>query len=411
MLHNDNRTLLGALGRHAVHPFPARMAPEIVCSFMRRAGRPLRVVDPMMGSGTVIALAQSMNHRAIGIDIDPLAVLIGRVWTSPVNAEDVRRKAQRIFHRASRLALQLRGAETYPPSADDETKKFIRYWFDCKARRQLAALSRTISRVRDERTRNVLWCAMSRLIIAKRGASRALDLVHSRPHRYFERAPVAPLSKFLASVDFVIGSTPDKHGERGERRWRHARIHRGDARKLNIPAGTVDLVLTSPPYLNAIDYMRCSKFSLVWMGFNVRQLTAIRASSVGTEVGGRTAHDNGIMDIMQRMKLLGLPKRQQSIVAAYINDMRAAIGEVARILAPGGRALYVVGENTVRGVYIRNAKILALLAKQVGMKVEWRRCRPLPPTRRYLPPPTRVADTMNVRMRTEIVLSLKKRRM
>jgi hypothetical protein len=75
----DSRTLLGALGRHAVHPFPARMAPEIVCSFLDRAKTPMRVFDPMMGSGTVIALAQSRKHRAVGIDIDPLAALTARV--------------------------------------------------------------------------------------------------------------------------------------------------------------------------------------------------------------------------------------------------------------------------------------------------------------------------------------------
>jgi len=43
------------------------------------------------------------------------------------------------------------------------------------------------------------------------------------------------------------------------------------------------VVLTSPPYLNAIDYMRCSKFSLVWMGHTIRELRNIRADSVGTE--------------------------------------------------------------------------------------------------------------------------------
>jgi len=73
MLRSDSRTLFDALGRHPVHPFPARMAPEIVCSIVKGTRRPLTVLDPMMGSGTVVALAQSRNHQAIGIDIDPLA--------------------------------------------------------------------------------------------------------------------------------------------------------------------------------------------------------------------------------------------------------------------------------------------------------------------------------------------------
>ena len=62
-------------------------------------------------------------------------------------------------------------------------------------------------------------------------------------------------------------------------------IHAGDARNLPLKDGSVDLVLTSPPYLNAIDYMRCSKFSLVWMGHSIGGLRRIRTDSIGSEAG------------------------------------------------------------------------------------------------------------------------------
>src|ERR1700726_716320 len=110
----DSRTLLGALGRHAVHPFPARMAPEIVCSFLDRAKTPMRVFDPMMGSGTVIALAQSRKHRAVGIDIDPLAALTARVWTCPIEPNSVRHSGQNVLKRARLVVREMETAEGYP---------------------------------------------------------------------------------------------------------------------------------------------------------------------------------------------------------------------------------------------------------------------------------------------------------
>src|SRR6266849_9639799 len=60
-------------------------------------------------------------------------------------------------------------------------------------------------------------------------------------------------------------------------------IHLGDARKLPVESGSIDLVLTSPPYLNAIDCLRCSKFSLIWMGETISGLRRVRADSVGAE--------------------------------------------------------------------------------------------------------------------------------
>jgi hypothetical protein len=236
------------------------MAPEIICSIFEVAKRPMRVLDPMMGSGTVIALAQSRKHQAIGIDIDPLAALMASAWTTPVEKKLVLARAVQVLNSARRVFRATKASDSFPQAADPATRAFIRYWFDCQSRRQLQGLSLAIGRIRERPIRNLLWCAFSRLIISKKGASRALDLVHSRPHRHFKRAPVLPFSKFLSVVTVVLDNVPPKSGrDCGPRTV----VRLGDARKTGIKGESVDLVLTSPPYLNAIDYMRCSKFSFL----------------------------------------------------------------------------------------------------------------------------------------------------
>lgn len=363
-----------------------------------------------MGSGTVLAMARASGHAAIGIDIDPLAVLLARVWTTAVDEIRAKAKAAEVLDRAKDNMPSLSASDAYPRNADSETRSFVRYWFDIYARKQLASLANSIHGVRDDHIRDVLWCAFSRLIITKQaGASLAMDLSHSRPHKAFESAPIKPFNKFLVAVDHVLRNCISKN-QPG--RGPATRTSLGDARRLPLADGTIDLVLTSPPYLNAIDYMRCSKFSLVWMGHTVGELSDIRTDSVGTECGDHDARENSVIKkIISDLRLTPkLSLRHEAVLAHYVDDMMRSIDEVTRVLAPGGRAIYVVGENTVRGTFIPNAKIVTAVAEYAGLSIGNRKARTLPANRRYLPPPTilNAPEAMGGRMRREVILTFSK---
>jgi DNA modification methylase len=410
MLKFSKKTIYESLGREPVHPFPARMAPGIALEVISKATKQLRVLDPMMGSGTVVALARSKNHIAIGVDIDPLAVLISRVWTTAVDAEETTAKASQVLMRAKAIFATMRQGEAYPPRSDRETRRFVAYWFDGHARKQLASLSLSIARVRSEATRNVLLCALSRLIITKAsGASLAMDLSHSRPHKKFDRAPVKPFRRFLAAVDHVASNCVPKKGlDRGPA----PRLYLGDARELPVRDASIDLVVSSPPYLNAIDYIRCSKFSLVWMGYRIPRLRELRAGSVGTEAArADSRNESETQAIIAGLKLKPqLNRRGNAVLSRYVQDMRAALREVERVLAPGGKAVYVVGENTIRGTYIRNSQLITKIAQACGLQLKGRHIRNLPANRRYLPPPSAADNSapMDTRMRKEVVLAFVK---
>lgn len=407
MLKFQNKTIYEALGREPVHPFPARMAPGIALQVMSDVDES-RVLDPMMGSGTVMAMARAHGHRGFGFDIDPLAVLISKVWTTAMDRKEVRDQAVDVLEAALQGFRNITLADAYPQGADEETNQFVRYWFDGNARRQLTALSAAIRSVQDETTRNALWCAFSRLIISKQsGASRAMDLSHSRPHRVFKTAPEKPFNKFLPSVERVINNSIDR---RAADRGPAPRISVGDARHLPLPDRSVDLVLTSPPYLNAIDYIRCSKFSLIWMDHSLESLRDVRTNSVGTEAGDESLDgDAEIKSVLDALKLRPkLEQRHARILARYVHDMRGTISEVGRVLSRGGKAVYVIGENTLRGTYIRTSVIVTKLAELAGLSLKEERTRRLPANRRYMPPPSSAQGTMDARMRREIVMTFAK---
>src|ERR1700678_324260 len=104
----------------SVHPFPARMAPEIALSRLRST-RSLRVLDPMAGSGTSIILARLLGHTAIGYDQDPLALLIAKTWCSKANESQLRSTVASVLAAAKNRWLR---CAPYPASADPETKQF-----------------------------------------------------------------------------------------------------------------------------------------------------------------------------------------------------------------------------------------------------------------------------------------------
>lgn len=391
-----------------IHPFPARMAPEIALNLISESNEPLRILDPMMGSGTVPAVARLRGHRAIGVDIDPLAVLIAKVWTTAIDPDELRRTAILVLERAKQHFTELLTRDAYPSFADDETRVFIRYWFDPYARRQLHSLAQAITESSDGGVQDALWCAFSRLIITKQsGASLAMDLSHSRPHKKYSSAPTKPFNKFISAVEIVAKNCVDK---RVSNRGPAPSIKKGDARALDLRDGSVDLVLTSPPYLNAIDYIRCSKFSLVWMGHSIGQLRDIRKISVGAETSKPISNDcEEIEDIIAQLNLSpALPSLQTGILTRYVEDMRRSICEAARVLKSGGKAVYVVGENTIKGTFIPNADMVSKIAENAGLKLSERTERTLPANRRYLPPPSSSSTALKARMRKEIILAFEK---
>ena len=385
------------------------MAPDVVLEALDGLDGPVRLLDPMMGSGTVLAIARFEGHRVIRVDSDPLAVLVARVWTTTIDADTVLQKAAEVLNRARTLFQSLTVGNAYPRNADSETRKFLRYWFDGYARRQLAALATAINRVRDERIREVLWCGFSRLIITKQaGASLAMDLSHSRPHRKFKRAPIKPFNKFLAMVAVVVSNCPQRGAER---LGPPPRVSEGDARALDLDDNSIDIVVTSPPYLNAIDYLRCSKFSLVWMGYNVSELRTIRGENIGAESASPEAvASQWVQMVITNLRLTPrLSARDHRLLCQYIWDMNQAISETARVLRSGAPAVYVVGDSTIRGTFIRNSRIVSVLAHRHGLSLVSRSSRRLPANRRYLPPPSDGDESaLATRMRREVVMEFRK---
>lgn len=384
-----------------IHPFPARMAPEIALAEVAALPPDSRVLDPMAGSGTVVRVAANQGHRALGFDLDPLAVLMAKVWTTPIDTGLLRRAALALVESSRAGPL----ASVRLPWIDDdlETGAYVDYWFAAEQRASLRRLSAALPGVSGP-VGDALRLGLSRIVVTKdHGASLARDVSHSRPHRVRAENDFPVFDEFLRAVARLAQQLDDQPPPD------RAIVEPGDARRLaTVETGSIDSVITSPPYLNAIDYLRGHRLALVWLGYRLRDLRAVRSESVGAERGPPDDADGDLAaELAAPLEPLDrLPPRQRRMIDRYVLDVYAVLGEIYRVLRPGATAVLVIGNSCVRGVFIRNARVLVDAAERIGFTLSRETERVLPPNRRYLPPP-RVLTTSDLekRMRSETVLT------
>ena len=385
-----------------VHPFPARMAPELAIDTLRDLPRSSVVLDPMAGSGTVLRHAGDMGHVAIGFDVDPLAVLISKVWTRPICDNAI----QMIYQSVLGDALCRDPLEADLPWIDDdkETSDFVNYWFGREQQRDLRCISSAIldrakacDSEHEEASLDVLRVALSRIIVTKEQcASLARDTSHSRPHRVGSVSDYKVYKGFERSVQDVrkrlLANPPRVHGT----------VTLGDARQLEVENESVDMVVTSPPYLNAIDYLRGHRLSLVWLGHRLSELRLIRSGSVGAE-RGPGAHQCDVDAIVGAMgRIEDLPSRYQGMVRRYAHDVNCVVNEVSRVLKPGGCVTFVVGNSCLKDVFVSNSGAICRAALMNGLAIREQFERELPRRHRYLP--ITEDGALAKRIRTETIL-------
>jgi DNA modification methylase len=386
------------------HPFPARMPMEVAEAAVSALTKPGEIVlDPMVGSGVVPRAAVNLGRRAVGIDIDPLAVILSRALCAHISVKQLESTAADSLREASEILRSGRQIKAQWGSLDDEDRKFIMYWFREEHAKELFALSLAIEKLAGSQDWSILATLFSSLIISRgSGASLAMDLSRSRPHRVDAKVARSPFSGWGQKVVAFRRYYENCSNCNGPD------LKVGDARNLRIADESIDAVITSPPYINAIDYMRMSKFTLIFLGSRLRDLRTIRATSVGTEVGlaeGRLPM--ALESLVERS--VADPKRWP-MLRRYIYDLHSILDETFRVLKPGGQALYAMGPSILSRREYDAANVLSRMAASVGFRPIGHGRRDLSEARRSLPPPCRSkrSQSMNKRMTCEFYVALAK---
>ncbi len=397
---------------HSVHAFAAKFPPQLPRVFIEALTEPGEtVLDPMVGSGTTAVEALLLGRNALAFDLDPLARLVSRAKTAPIDPEAVKNAVTQVVNTAelalwksTQLDQQLR--TSYSP----EALEFFDYWFRPQTQRELMALSLALDELAPGRTAQFLQMLLSSIIITKAGGvSMSRDLAHTRPWRDKEKQPKNAVEQFrkkAASViaDFALSPEDDC------RSW----ICAGDARQLPVRDNAVQLIVTSPPYANnAIDYMRAHKFSLVWLGYRLNDLRELRRQYIGSELAAE-GNDMALPKKARAVigKVAQRDSKRASFIEKYLMEMRDSLREMLRVLAPGRAAIVVVGPSSIRSVEVQTQDYLAQIGGEIGFRVLGVKERELDRDRRMMPASSSGAKKTGIerRLHREFIIAFQKPR-
>lgn len=369
---------------HGVHPFAAKFPPQIPRLFIEElTASGDSVLDPMAGSGTTIVEALLLRREAFGYDIDPLAVRLCRVkttWLDPKEMESIGLGITNLAQTTMKSESSLR--RELMVRFDEVARNFLDFWFLTRTQLELLSLIQAIEKTTESPVRDFFELVFSSCIIAKSGGvSLARDLAHSRPHRDKLKKPKNAITEFTVRLGKVLRKFHNL-----PQRVKKVYVSERNAKDVPLPANSIDLIVTSPPYANAIDYMRAHKFSLVWFGHSLSVLSDLRGRYIGSEKVGDKWNE-------------GLPNRAENAVAKlgqfdpgkakilrkYLLEMAQVLGEMNRVLKPEKGAVIVVGPSLMRGFEVLTHEYLAEIGEATGLRLVGIQKRKIDRDRRMLP--------------------------
>ena len=162
---------------HSYHRYPAKFIPQLAARLIKENSQVEELVcDPFMGSGTTLVESIVNDRRTYGTDINPVAVMITKAKTTPIDPQYLEAQIYTLKGTIKRLLID-ENEHTQSLSNDDDFKavfssenKRIDYWFSEKQRHDLdIILSGIMIFSEDENVRNFLLCAFSNIL---KGCSR-----------------------------------------------------------------------------------------------------------------------------------------------------------------------------------------------------------------------------------------------
>ena len=344
------------------------------------------VLDPFAGVGTTLVEADIAGHEAIGFEINPYAAFAARAKLGAHRLEPARLGASiRDFvafmdesERTSRApkasppaAFRTR-APFYSPAV--ERKVLLAFDFMQTLEAPIAALFR-------------LAFAATMVNYSNYSYEPSLGRKASVGRPEVEDDDVAgaiavKLHQMADDIDWYRGARANS--ERDDGRVFESSFFEGYA---ELGEGSVDLLVTSPPYLNNYHYNRNTRPHLYWLGFCAapRDLKRLEELNVGTYWQNArdeeridldtSIDDDAIREAIEAVRVRNPDKGVYggngwaNYAARYFNDCARFLDGAAWCLRPGATALVVIGNSILQGVPIPTDRFLAAIAKSRGFQV------------------------------------------
>lgn len=341
-----------------LHPYPAKFIAEIPGALLDALPLPTgtAVLDPFCGSGTTLVECQRRGISSYGVDLNPIACLMSRVKTMPLEAglED------------SISLVLLKAKRASNPKIPQISN--LNHWFMPHVQSALAALTQSIPFAPKAHS-DILRLALSSIIVRvsnqdsdTRYAAIAKKVTTEAVFSNFARA-AHRIGEALSSRDYSLSPVNVLEHD----------VLSVSADEISQPIG---LLITSPPYPNAYEYWLYHKYRMWWLGFDP---IAVKTREIGARAHFFKTNRHTADDFSrQTAKLFEL---------------------LRKVIVPGGFACFVVGRSRIHGKIVDNAQVIEDVAGAAGF-------HRLFSTERVLSPNRKSFNLSHANIKTETVLVL-----
>lgn len=382
------------------------------------------IYDPFNGTGTTTVTSKKLGIDSIGTDASPVGVLAGQVKTNwDIDLDKFRTRRRDLLGVLKPVFMEIsKEDETDLSRYEDENsevdlskydfsepEKLLKGWLSRKPMKKMLVLKHEVENLPDDEVTGLFRLAMIAILpekvgniafgptLYRTGEVEDIDVykIYSDKLNKMESDLEETQSKIQGG-----GITPGKT----EVMFADAR-QAGDAVKQNSAllkehGGTVDFIITSPPYPNERDYTRTQRLELIWLDEvcdnvdlqNIKK-NYLRSNTKNIYVGDNDGERTSIRDferVDQIVKELedhvgedssGFERYYPRVIEEYFGGMCLHFQSLYDVIAPGGKLAYVVGDQqTYKRVSVETGEILGEIAEaktgftQVGF-MHWRNRR------------------------------------
>jgi DNA modification methylase len=371
---------------HGLHPYPARMIPQVARRLLLRFGeKGSYVLDPFCGSGTVLVEARLCRMNAVGIDINPLACLLARVKSTPIDPDKVLTFWRKLKEKIREEISLLRFGQI-----DIEPPKFpginLNYWYKPITQKELTIIRRYLENIDDEESRWVFEIAFSR-------TAREASTIKKGEFKLV-RMPKGELDKFYPNVLDIFINCVEETIEKIREFYKisdkslSTKVFLADTKKMftsDFPQEANQILLdnppkiivTSPPYGDSrttVAYGQFSRLPSIWLNFEgdfkINLILSVDKLSLGgnnnilNKLNSPTLHQ--ILAMIERNDSSRKPRRRE--VLSYFSDLYICLEKMYDALCKGGHACIVIANRTVKRVQIPTHIIISEMAVEIGFE-------------------------------------------
>ena len=371
---------------HRWVPWIAGYSKHFVADALARyVAEPGVVLDPFSGVGTTLVEADLAGHEAVGFEINPYAAFASRTKLKAhrVSPEALRETAQELRDFTEKALAGGARSQREPPPGFRTRAPF----YSPKVERKVLVALDFIDGLKG-RQADVFRLAFAATMVDYSNYSYEPSLGRKAA---VGRPDVDDFPVSDALVAKVLDMAEDARWyrlARAKRRRKDARIIEKsflDAYR-DLPAASVDLLVTSPPYLNNYHYNRNTRPHLYWLGFCQSPADLKRLENLNFGTYWQNARDRErvalepaadaeeIRDALEEVRERNPDKGiygghgWANYAALYFNDCAKFARAAKWCLAPGATALVVIGNSILQGVHIPTDRFLAAIAERCGLQ-------------------------------------------